>query len=705
VAVGDFNRDGIADLVVANHDSNNVSVLLGKGNGTFGAAFNYAAGTGPRAVAVADFNGDGIPDLAVANSTSKSVSVLLGSGDGTFQAAVDYAVGGSLYGVAVADFNGDGTPDLAVANSGKASVSVLLGNGDGTFQAAVNYPAGAAPLSVAVGDFNRDGIPDLVVGTNAAVHSVSVLLGNGDGTFQAAAKYDAGIISYALTVADLNGDGVLDLAVGNAGNRVSVLLGNGDGTFQGAKSFAAGPSSASSVVVGDFNGDGVLDLVAANPLTAYGQGGSVAVLLGKGDGTFQEAVNYPAGLSANYVAVGDFNGDGKADLAVTNGGQFGNGNNVAVLLGKGDGTFQVAPTFSAGSLPSGVAVGDFNGDGITDLAVANLGGFEVGSGQGSVSIMLGNGDGSFRATADYRLGLSCVSVAVADFNGDRISDLVVCNWGSGTVSILLGNGDGTFQPAVAHPVGEYPLNATVADLNGDGIPDLVVVNMGDYLNDGQGAGVAVLLGHGDGTFQAAKKYPLMPFVYSVAVGDFNHDGIPDLVVTSGLDFSVRGGNLSVLLGNGDGTFQAAVHYAADSGPVSVAVADLNGDGIPDLAVANLFSNDLSILLGKGDGTFQAAVNYLVGPLAQYTSGSKSCLAVKDFNGDGIPDLAVVGAGGVRVLLGKGDGTFQTTALSYVAGPDAVAVGDFNGDGLPDLAVCIAGLNKVAIVLNDGKWTP
>jgi FG-GAP-like repeat/FG-GAP repeat len=703
VAVGDFNRDGIADLVVANNDSNNVSVLLGKGDGTFGAAVNYAAGPGPQAVAVADLNGDGIPDLAVASTGG--VRVLLGIGDGTFQAAVKYTAAGALHGVVVADFNGDGKPDLAVANSAKG-VSVLLGNGDGSFQAAVDFPAGAAAISLAIGDFNRDGIPDLVVANNTASGTVSVLLGNGDGTFQAAVKYAVGNGPSAVTLADLNGDGVLDLAVANAGsNKVSVLLGNGDGTFQAAKSFAAGPSPPSSVAAGDFNGDGIVDLVVANSLNSSGQGGSVAVLLGNGDGTFQEAVNYAAGVSANFVAVGDFNGDGKADLAVTNAGQQGNGNNVSVLLGKGDGTFQAAPTFSAGTLPSGVAVGDFNGDGISDLAVANLGGFAVGTGQGSVSILLGNGDGSFRATAEYDLGRNCVSVAVADFNGDGISDLVVCNWGSNTVSVLLGNGDGTFQPAIAYPAGEYPLNASVADINGDGIPDLIVVNEGDPFNNGQGAGVAVLLGHGDGTFQAAKKYALMPYVASVAVGDFNHDGIPDLVVTMA-DFNTgQGGSVGVLLGNGDGTFQAAVHYAAHSGPISVAVADLNGDGIPDLAVANVFSNDLSVLLGKGDGTFQAAVNYLVGPFPQFISASKSCLAVKDFNGDGIPDLAVLCAGGVRVLLGNGDGTFQTTAISYVAGPDAVVVGDFNGDGLPDLAVCIAGLNQVSILLNDGKWTP
>jgi hypothetical protein len=190
----------------------------------------------------------------------------------------------------------------------------------------------------------------------------------------------------------------------------------------------------------------------------------------------------------------------------------------------------------------------------------------------------------------------------------------------------------------------------------------------------------------------------------VAVGDFNSDGVPDLVVANAsFNNNGQGGSVAVLLGNGDGTFQAAVNYAAGLGPGWVGVGDFNGDGILDVAVANFFSNDVSVLLGNGDGRFQAAVNYTVGPANSY---GKTCfLAVRDFNADGILDLALGFGGGVRVLLGNGDGTFRTTPISYVAGPDAFAVGDLNGDGLPDLAVCIAGLNEVAILLNDGNWAP
>jgi hypothetical protein len=312
-AVGDFNGDGKLDLAVANYGSDNVSILLGNGDGTFQAAVNYGAGEFPESVAVGDFRGDGKLDLVVANQGSNNVSILLGNGDGTFQAAVNYGVGSSPTSVAVGDFNGDGKLDLVVANSFSNNGSILLGNGDGTFQAAVNYGAGLTLFSVAVGDFNGDGKLDLAV----AGSDVSILLGNGDGTFKTAVQYVAGLEPNSLAVADFNGDGKLDLAVANyESNNVSILLGKGDGTFQAAVDYGIGtenyPATPGSVAVGDFNGDGKLDLVVAG---VESDGVSVvSVLLGNGDGTFQAAVNYGAGAQTS-VAVGDFNGDGRLDLA------------------------------------------------------------------------------------------------------------------------------------------------------------------------------------------------------------------------------------------------------------------------------------------------------------------------------------------------------------------------------------------------------
>ncbi len=325
-ATGDFNGDGKLDLIVANFSSNDISVLLGNGDGTFQAAVNYRAGSGPRSIGVGDFNGDGKLDLAVVNTNSKNVSILLGNGDGTFQPAVNYVAGSGGQSVAIGDLNGDGKLDLVVANNQSNNVSVLLGNGDGTFQAALSYPAGSGASSVAVGDFNGDGNLDLAA-TNFGTDNVSILLGNGDGTFQPAVNYAAGGGCQSMAVGDFNGDGKLDLAVANiATNDVSVLLGNGDGTFQSAMNIAVG-AQPESLVEGDFNGDGILDLAVDNAGT-----GGVSILLGIGDGTFQPAVvHYDTGTVSQSITAGDFNRDGRLDVAVANGASA----TVSVLLQPG----------------------------------------------------------------------------------------------------------------------------------------------------------------------------------------------------------------------------------------------------------------------------------------------------------------------------------------------------------------------------------
>jgi hypothetical protein len=322
MATGDFNGDGKVDLAVVNESSDNVSVFLSNGDGTFQAAVNYSVASQPMSIAVGDFNGDGKLDMAVVNNLSDSVSVLLGKGDGTFQPAVNYGVGSTPNSVAVGDFNGDGNVDLAVVNNVSNNVSVLLGKGDGTFQPAVNYGVGSNPTSIAVGDFNGDGKLDLVVGDFVAPNSnLSILLGNGDGTFQTATNNSIGIIANSVAVGDFNGDGKLDVAVAGGHCKtgcpiLQVLLGNGDGTFQPVRSFLNPTrNQANFIILGDFNGDGKLDMIVT-----YSQP-AISVFLGMGDGQFQSPVNYNSlGLAqTNALAIGDFNGDGKLDLAVPSG--------------------------------------------------------------------------------------------------------------------------------------------------------------------------------------------------------------------------------------------------------------------------------------------------------------------------------------------------------------------------------------------------
>ncbi len=717
---------------------------------SFLAPINYPTGVGPYGMALGDLNGDGVPDLVVANNgyfdgSFSSVSILLGKGGGSFQPARNLDVGRNPFGVAVGDFNGDGIPDLAVthafSDSDLGTVSVLLGNGDGSFQAPVDYQVGAEPKSIAVGDFTGDGTLDLVT-ANYRSGTLSVLLGNGDGTFQNAVSVPIGHLVNSVTVADFRGNGTLDIVtadVGDAhgdGGGVSVLLGNGDGTFQDALTYGLGQAgsrpNANAVAVGDFNGDGVPDLATAN---VSDDGTTVGVLLGNGNGTFQDAVTYPVSpvfLSIpGSIAVGDFNGDGQPDVIISHvvfQDTIGGLDQLFLLAGNGDGSFQAPVAFDSGHLAHALVVGDFNNDGALDVAATNISGNDV-------SVLLGRGDGSFNHAPDFASGTGAFAIAWGDFNRDGIPDLVTANKHGQSVSVLLGTGDGTFQAPVNYAVGRLPESVVVGDFNGDGIPDLIV---GDPVDDtltllvGNGDGtfqpgrivaqgvdalrvaaarltgagpldllvteglsnptLQVFLGNGDGTFRPLpRKLIGGANPYGLAVADLNNDGKLDAVVS--LD-GLQGGVL-VLPGNGDGTFGTGQFYPTGSAPTGVAVTDFTGDGVPDLAVANYLGGTVSVLRGNGDGTFQPAVNYVVG-------GNPISVVAADFNGDGILDLAVANQGdnSVSVLLGNGDGSFQPE-VRYLVGsqPSALVAADFNGDGAPDLATANFSSTNVTVLLN------
>jgi trimeric autotransporter adhesin len=317
----------------------------------------------PILVAAGDFNGDGIADL-VAIQAFGSGLIMLGNGDATFESAGTFAaanVNGTVFGdfigsIVTGDFNGDGKLDFAVVYKGV--VQIFSGNGDGTVTSGYqSQPLGSAH-AFAVGDFNGDGKLDLVVAGGTTGSNVTILLGNGDGTFIAGATPPTGADPSAAAVGDFNGDGNLDIAVGNQnGNSVNILLGNGDGTFTAGASIATtgGPNA---LAVADFNGDGKLDFaVAAN--------GTVTILLGNGDGTFT-GVGPASGYSGLTVAVGDFNADGVADLAVA-------GNSNLALLGNGDGTFTTVMSQEQVTDSGSIAIADFNGDGTADIAGALTG--------------------------------------------------------------------------------------------------------------------------------------------------------------------------------------------------------------------------------------------------------------------------------------------------------------------------------------------
>ena len=368
-------------------DTTNGNSVLGTatlGTPTLGHGFANAMGSPiavgnlPVTAAVGDFNGDGIADLVVANDTDNTLTILLGNGHGGFSPAPGspVAVGPNPFGVVLGDFNGDGIADLAVVNSGSTNVSILLGDGHGGFSPAVGSPVavGTDPFGLAVGDFNGDGIADLAV-ANWGSNDVTILLGNGSGGFSASGStVPVGNRPYAITVADFNGDGITDLAVANQTSaNVSILLGNGSGGFSPAPgSPVTAGNNPQSVAVGDFNGDGIVDLAVTNYLS-----NNMNILMGDGHGGFSPAPGSPVatGAGPNYVSVGDFNGDGIVDLVVANL----DADDVTIFLGNGSGGFALASgsPIAVGHLPYAVAVGDFDGDGIADLAVPNYGADDI----------------------------------------------------------------------------------------------------------------------------------------------------------------------------------------------------------------------------------------------------------------------------------------------------------------------------------------
>jgi hypothetical protein len=347
MVVADFNHDGKMDFATGSVTQPEIQVFLGNGDGTFRAPVAYDVGSGTGPLAAADLNGDGNPDLIVINGACPndvcydSVAVLLGNGDGTFQVPVNYATPPGPYGLVIGDFNGDGKLDIATIDKADyssvcACVGVLLGNGDGTFQEpAIETSLGQYPWAVSAGHFTHTGNLDLAVTFSLpSSGEVQILLGNGDGTFLLGANYTVAPEPLSIVSADFRHDGRTDIAVGEfEGMGVAVLLGNGNGTFDQPVVYKAG--TPLGVAAADVNGDGKIDLVAVTPTNDYQEDSVADVLLGNGDGTFRNAVPYPAGEFPRAVAIADFNGDHMPDIAVTDQ----DGNQEIVLLNTGVASF------------------------------------------------------------------------------------------------------------------------------------------------------------------------------------------------------------------------------------------------------------------------------------------------------------------------------------------------------------------------------
>ncbi len=695
------------------------SVSLAQGQ--FTPTGPIAVGAGPQSIATADLNNDGHPDLITANFRANTVTVLLNNGDGTFTEAPGspILVGTGPGSVAIADFNGDGWPDIVTANFQANSVTVLLNIGEGLFTEAPgnSFTAGSLPTSVAIGDFNGDGKPDFVT-ANSADNTITIFLGNGSGGFVLApgSPISVGLSPQFVAVGDLNADGHQDLVTANArDNTVTILLGNGDGGFS--------PSPRSTVGVGA--SPVFIAITDRHILTVNTADNTLTELLDAGAGGFAAATNgpMPLGASPRSLAIADFNGDGISDIVAVNSAD----NSIALLPGHGHAGFTIA----TGTTSVSAAVADFNGDGEPDLAVANAGDNTVtiylnslpaivpkpysltfyaaakGPAPASIPVNLTSATPGFtyRVSANRWLASTPLSQATGAVTVVNLSPSASLTPGlhTGTIrytapdffgaatafNLSVAAPSGTLQPAAGSPfgAGASPQSVATADLNGDTFPDLVTANYG-------GNTVSVLLGDGTGAFTAASGSPFAVGVnpISVAIADFNGDGKPDLVTANADSNSV-----SVLLGDGAGGFTVASGspFAVGGEPQAVAVGDFNADGNPDILAANNSDQTVTVLLGNGTGGFAPARG---SPVA--LGSAPQTIAVGDFNGDGKPDFVTAAYNNkVTILYGSGGGGFAG-ARPFAVGsfPQFVAAADLNGDGKLDIVTANSGSNSVTVLL-------
>ncbi len=671
----DLNHDGFTDIVatgVTDPQTQNkgVGVFLGNGDGTFKAGVVYPLTTlANQAFIIDDLNGDGIPDILVPNTSASGATVLtalLGKGDGTFtmgpSTPMNLSTVFSLYGlsqpIATGDFNGDGKVDVLTVDG-----KLYLGNGDGSFAAGVQalpvYPFYAITGAFAVGDFNGDGkldVAQLVTSVNPS-GTLIIYAGNGAGAFTQISAYDAIPEGAALVATDIDGDGNLDLAVareshgafgaaglGNAttanGWYYQVLLGRGDGTFAGAPvTVGAIPVTLAATIsdnpttsfytTADFNNDGKEDLISPTPGTNVGPGPmSLNVALGRGDGSFGPPMVAVTNVVPTVVAAADLNGDGKMDV-VTLGSNANGGLTLAVLFGNGDGTLAGELDYPMPTSGTRIAIGDFNGDGLPDIAVAGGPCQSCGANYATgVFVLYGQAGHTFSAPAPLVSSPLLVDgaaatpiIAAGDVNGDGLTDLVVASPAAASTSgaapstvihVYLGKSDKTFSgftpalPAIAVS------DLVLTDINRDGKLDIVIGASDQNL----AAQVAVLLGFGDGSFAPAMQTLIAGGAPGpapvIAVADFNGDGNPDAAFFIGSVFS------GVLFGAGDGTLptQVSMPVFSPMGPATPRAVDLNGDKRPDLMFADGNANVIVSLInqwGLSAGTAATSTALTVAP--------------------------------------------------------------------------------------------
>jgi hypothetical protein len=693
IATGDFNGDAIPDLLVGNLNSNDVSVLLGRGDGSFVSFTPFQSFVGATALAVGDFNRDGLQDVAVAGG---SVGIFRGNGNGTFTFLASYGVGNDAVAMAAADLEGHGVLSLVVGNLGSRDVAVLSGVGDGTFLPAVRYPMPTSVRALAVGDVNADGVQDIVAAGGYDQFSptsgaVTILQGAGGGVFVVQPPVLQATIQYSgVAVADCSGDGRADIVVVGASSifdpgTVTLLLSQNDGTLAAQTPVPLGVLLPRALVSVDLDGNGLSDVIVLSGI------GKAVVLKSAGQGALSQPVPYQVGGGVpepRAIAVGDFDLNGTTDIAVANdytGSAPVPPSLVAILLGRADGTFIANAVYPPGDIQPALAAADFDKDGWSDIVATT-------SNTNEVALLRSQADGTFAPARRFPAGATPTSIATADFNQDGYPDVVTGNQSSGDLSVLLNDLHGGFAPQRRVTVGTLPLDVVAGDFTGDRRPDIAVALFGG----GNGGEVVVLPTSADGSTGFPQHLKAGRRPNRLAAADLNHDGRLDLIVSDQGDVGGFPGDVWILLNLGHGQFGTAKPVTATSSGhlyFGVTTVSLDADGNLDIAAIDFESGQLRTFFGIGDGRFTNGATYPAG-------ANPISVVAGDFNGDLKLDLAVANDiwYGFNVFLGDGARNLRLDGRYGASG--RLLPGDFNHDHRTDLAS--QNSIGVQIALNQGN---
>jgi hypothetical protein len=668
----DLDADGREELVVTGNETGLLFVHRVADDGGLAIIGTHPVGSTPTRIAFADFDGDGHLDAVVTNFNSRTISQLRGTGDGSFEAALNYTVGSRPFGVAVGDVNGDSFVDVVVANSNADTVSVLRGTAAGTFLPATTINVAVEPREIALADINGDGALDLVI-AHAAATGLTVHRGFGNGNFGPSNIPGAVNQVTSLHVLDFDGDSDVDIvALASIGTALAYLSGNGNGTFAPVQSTTVSQFSSGALIVTDMTGDGTSDAL-------YGPGSVFTIRPGSTSGSpFGSPTTYSPGGLSNGIAAVDVNADERLDVLVAR-------SQVDVLtvhLADENRAFDTAPVTGLGVGPDRVQTADFDGDGLLDIVTAF-------AAPDRVVVRLGLGDGTFGPEISQATVADPAPAVLTDFDGDGETDLVVTSSdGFGSV-VHLGAGDGSFAPGVplAVPVTQFVLD--VVDFDADGVPDLLTSV------PATGGGVLFALrGDGSGGYQQLSSLQLTETANAIELAHLDDDDLLDLVVVYFVIDTV-----TVHLGSGIGQFApASTTLFVGDWPNSVTIEDLDLDGFRDLVVPCKQFNTVSVFYNDGAGAF-TSLTQLRGV------GGPPNVVCADLDGNGVLDLAAGQLGPseerflVKVFLGIGGRQFAEPITFWSpVWSDQLVGGDFDDDGRADLGVVTVGSNGLMTVL-------